>query len=165
MTGTPRLAMKFLSVGQAQEDFTVNEAFQTLDFATSPAVEQPPSNDPPASPAPGSCYIVGASPTGAWADAAGSLAGYSSGGWRLLTPLEGMTVYVKSDSQCARYRSGAWEFGIVRGLSLVVGGVQVVGSQVGAIASASGGSTIDTQARSAIDQVLAALRQHGLIAP
>jgi hypothetical protein len=129
-----------------------------LDFATFPAVEQPPSNDPPASPALGSCYVVGASPTGAWADAAGSLAGYSSGGWRLLTPLEGMTVYVKSDSHCARYRSGAWEFGIVGGLSLVVGGVQVVGSRVGAIASASGGSTIDTQARSAIDQVLAALR-------
>ena len=51
---------------------------------------------------------------------------YSSGGWRAITPLEGMTVYVKSASQCARYRSGTWEMGIVRGSSLVLGGTQVV---------------------------------------
>jgi hypothetical protein len=34
----------------------------------------------------------------------------------------------------------------------------------GPIGSPSGGATIDTQARSVIDQILSALRQHGLIA-
>ena len=165
MSATPRLALNFLSAGQAQKEFTVNEAFQTMDFASFPAVEQPPLNDPPASPAIGSCYIVGSSPTGAWAGSAGYVAGYSSGGWRLLKPLEGMAVYVKSGSYCARYRSGAWEMGIVRGSSLVVGGTQVVGNRAAAIASATGGSTVDTQARVVIDQILSALRQHGLIAP
>jgi hypothetical protein len=53
--------------------------------------------------------------------------------------------------------------GVVRGSSLVLGGVQVVGSRGAAITAPSGGTTIDSQARSTIGQILAALRQHGLI--
>jgi hypothetical protein len=45
----------------------------------------------------------------------------------------------------------------------VIGGQQVVGSRVAAIPSASGGTIIDSQARAVIDQILNALRQHGLI--
>jgi hypothetical protein len=44
-----------------------------------------------------------------------------------------------------------------------VGGQQVVGSQAAAIASPSGGATVDAEARTAIDAILAALRAHGLI--
>jgi hypothetical protein len=45
----------------------------------------------------------------------------------------------------------------------VLGGQQVVGGRLAAIPSATGGATIDAQARSTIDQILSALRQHGLI--
>jgi hypothetical protein len=45
-----------------------------------------------------------------------------------------------------------------------VGGVQVLGVQGAAIASPSGGSTVDAEARSALGLMLAAMRQHGLIA-
>jgi hypothetical protein len=39
----------------------------------------------------------------------------------------------------------------------------VVGSRATAIADPGGGSTVDSQARTAVGQILAALRQHGLI--
>lgn len=77
---------------------------------------------------------------------------------------EGAMVYMKAEAQCACYRSGAWEFGVLRGSSLVLDGMQVVGQQGTSIASASGGTTVDTEARAAIDQILAAMRAHGLIA-
>jgi len=62
------------------------------------------------------------------------------------------------------YRAGAWELGIVRGSNLVLGGVQVVGGQAAAIPNPTGGTTTDSEARTAVGQILAALRQHGLIA-
>jgi hypothetical protein len=75
-----------------------------------------------------------------------------------------MSLYVKAEAQPARYRAGAWEIGVLRGSSLVIGGVQVVGSRVAAIASPTAGPTVDSEARGAIDQILSALRLHGLIA-
>lgn len=42
-------------------------------------------------------------------------------------------------------------------------GLKVVGSQGGAIAAPSGGTTIDLEARTAIGEILAAMREHGLI--
>jgi hypothetical protein len=45
-----------------------------------------------------------------------------------------------------------------------VDGVKVVGSQQAAVSDPTGGSTIDAQARTAINGILAALRGHGLIA-
>jgi hydrogenase maturation factor HypE len=75
-----------------------------------------------------------------------------------------MTAYVKSSAVPATFRAGTWEFGMLRGSSLIVGGEQVVGSRVAAIASATGGTVIDSEARTAIDAILAALRQHGLVA-
>jgi hypothetical protein len=53
--------------------------------------------------------------------------------------------------------------GVLRGTNVVIGGQQVVGGRAAAIASVSGGTTVDAEARSVIDQILAAMRQHGLI--
>jgi hypothetical protein len=129
------------------------------------AVEVLPLATPPASPALGACYIVAASPTGAWAGKAQYLAAFTSGGWRFIAPVEGMAAYVKASATWAAYRQGAWEIGVVRGSSLMLGGQQVVGSRAAAIAAPSGGTTVDSQARTAIGLILAALHQHGLIDP
>jgi hypothetical protein len=163
MTGTPRLALPFLSPGQAQKEFTHNEALQTLDIVSVLAVEEPPLNDPPSAPVLGSCYIVDSAPTGDWAGKPLSLAGFTSGGWRFIAATEGMAAYVKSSSIWALHRQGAWELGVLRGSMVSVGGQQVVGARVDAIPSATGGTTIDTEARATIDQILGALRHHGLI--
>lgn len=44
-----------------------------------------------------------------------------------------------------------------------VGGTKVVGAQAGAITGPTGGTTVDTQARTAISAILSALQGHGLI--
>jgi hypothetical protein len=163
MNATPRLGLPYLSAGQAQKEFFHNEALQTLDILVGGAVEEGPRADPPTSPAPGDGYIVGTSPTGAWAGKPQYLATFTSGGWRFVAPIEGMSVYTKSIGCLATYRLGNWEIGTLRGSKLVLGGQQVVGVRTAAISSASGGTTIDVQARTVIDQILAALRQHGLI--
>jgi len=93
----------------------------------------------------------------------GFVAGWTSGGWRFVAPAEGMRFYVRTSGVSAMFREGAWEFGAVRGSSLVVGNQQVVGSRLAAIASPSGGSIIDAQGRTALTAILAALRTHGLI--
>jgi hypothetical protein len=58
----------------------------------------------------------------------------------------------------------AWG-GIAAGM--VVGeheGEQVIGEQAAAIADPAGGTVIDSEARTAVAEILSAIRQHGLIA-
>jgi len=163
MSATPRLTLPFLSPGQAQKEFFHNEALQVLDILVAAAVEEGPRDDPPSSPSAGDCYIVGEDPTGLWAGKPHYLAAYTSGGWRFVAPFDGICAYVKGIDEHAIYRSGAWEFGVLRGSSILIGGQQVVGARVAAIASPAGGTTIDSEARAAIAAALDALRQHGLI--
>ena len=75
-----------------------------------------------------------------------------------------MSALVRTSGLRADYRSGGWAIGTVVAGHIEVGGVQVLGAQVAAIASPSGGSTVDSEARSAIGLILDAMRQHGLIA-
>lgn len=164
MSSTPRLGLPLLSAGQAQKEIFVNESLQTLDTVVAGTVEEPPRNDPPGSPTVGESYIVGAAPTGTWTGNPLAVAAYTSAGWRLMSPQEGMVFHVRSNNATAAYRGGGWEIGMLRGSSLLIDGQQVVGSQAAAIASASGGTTVDSEARAAIDQILGAMRQHGLIA-
>jgi hypothetical protein len=163
MAATPRLALPFLSVGQAQKEFTHNESLQTLDVLVAGAVEEPPLATPPPSPTLGSCYVVGADATDAWTGKSQSVAAWTTGGWRFITPVEGMTLYERTSGTWAAYRNGGWETGMVRGASLLIGGQQVVGPRGAAIASPASGSVVDSEARAAIDGILDALRQHGLI--
>ena len=164
MAATPRLALPFLAAGQAQKEFYHNEALQTLDMVAAAAVEDGPLDTPPGSPAVGSCYIIGTAPTDVWAGHSNALAAYTSGGWRFLNPPEGLTAFMKSSQLWSTFRSGAWETGVLRGSSVVIAGEQVVGSRASSIPSPTGGSVIDIEARSAINLILGAMQQHGLIA-
>ena len=163
MTASVRLGLDFLSVGQAQKEFFHNEALQTIDLLVAASVEEGPRTSPPAMPSLGACYIIGDAPSGDWVGKARCLAGYTGGGWRYVGPIEGMSAYVKETGTWAHYRAGSWEVGTLRGAAVVVGGTQVVGSQLAAIAGPSAGTVVDTESRAAINQILAALRQHGLI--
>ena len=79
--------------------------------------------------------------------------------------IEGLRAYVRSTGTVATYRGGSWEIGLVRASSVLVSGQQVVGERRSGISNPSGGSVIDSEARAAIDAMLAALRAHGLIDP
>lgn len=163
MSGTPRLSLPFLSPGQAQKEFFHNEGLQTLDALVMGAIEEPPRSTPPSSPAVGATYIVGASPTADWAGKTQSIAAFSDGGWRFIAPAEGMQIYVKTADTIAVFRAGEWEVGSVRCSRLIVDGQQTVGARGAAIASATGGLTIDAEARATIELILDRLRTHGLI--
>lgn len=159
-----RFALPYLQPGQAQKEVFHNEALTTCDLLLHAAVQAAGLNAPPASPTPGQCWIVGNSPTGAWAGQAGTIAGWSEGGWRFIAPLEGMVAWLVDEQVWARRGASGWIVGDVPALAISVAGVQVVGARQPAIASPSGGATIDAEARAALSSLLAAARAHGLIA-
>ena len=92
------------------------------------------------------------------------LAVCGDGGWRFVTLWEGFRAWVADEGIEAIYRSGAWDYGAVRGSGLWVAGTKVVGARQLAIADAAGGAVVDTEGRSTLGQILAILRAHGLIA-
>ena len=164
MSESARLGLQFLQAAQIQKEMTVNEGMARLDLAVCAAVEGFLVDTPPASPTVGSCYIVGSAPAGAWSGHPLALAGYTAGGWRLIAPVEGLTALDKASGEFATFRSGGWEKGHVRAAKLSIGGNQVVGARLTAIADPTGGAVADAEARAAIGAILARLRQHGLIA-
>jgi hypothetical protein len=163
MDRSPKWGLGYLSVGQAQKETVFNESILTLDSIVGATVEQPPLNDPPSSPPIGSSYIVGNTPTGDWEGKAQCLAAFTTGGWHFITPKDGLSVYVRSTDTSALYSAGEWNIGQLKGSSLVLGGLQVVGTRLASIASPSGGTVVDLEARTAVDAILAAMQQHGLI--
>lgn len=164
MTQSPRFGITYLQAAQLQKEATVNEGFAALDMAVSAAVDGILFDTPPASPAIGSCYVVGDDPDGAWAGHAFALAGFTAGGWRFIAPFDGLAALDKASGQFAVFTAGAWENGHVRAAKLSIGGNQVVGARQAAVADPAGGAIVDAEARAAIAAILARLRQHGLIA-
>ena len=160
---TARLALPFLQSGQAQKELTHNEALALLDIAVQPIVEAVGTTTPPAAPLPGQCWILGAVPTGAWAGNGYALAGWTGGGWRFVQAMDGMCAWNRNDMTTTRFVAGQWEIGTERVRRVSIGGVQVVTARQPAIAAPSGGSVIDASARAAINNIIAALQQHGLI--
>lgn len=142
-SASPRFGLPLLFAGQSQKEVFVNEAHALIDALLHPAVEGE-AEDPPATPAEGECWLVGAAPTGAWAEHVGALASYQAGGWIFAAPRDGMRVLDRATGQDIRYLGG-WQRAL-------------------APAEPSGGATVDAEARSAISSVLAALVVAGVLA-
>lgn len=158
-----RFELPFILPGQAQKELFHNEALALIDAALHPAVEGAPLDQPPSAPIAGQIWLVGASPSGAWADRQGQLAVWTEGGWRFVVPQIGMCVWDKEAGWHRRWTGTGWNGGEVSGSALRVNGDQVVGPRRPGIASPSGGSIIDQEARAAVDAIIVALRSHGLI--
>ena len=165
MDVTARLAFPLLVAGQSQKEIFHNEALQRIDACIAASVATPGTAAPPATPVAGDSYLVAAGATGVWAGQGGSIAVFGDGGWRFIAPREGLRVWVVSLGVDAVFRAGVWDVGGLRGSRVSINGVGVVGAQQAAIADPAGGATVDSQARAALAQALAALRAHGLIAP
>lgn len=144
MPTTSRFALPLLAVAQAQKEVTHNEALTRLDALIHPAIEAGPLAVPPSDPANGQCWIVGAAPTGAWADQENALALWTAGGWRFVPPREGMSVTRLTDRVQLHFEAGAW-------------------IAPGVIEPPAGGSTIDSEARSAISTLILHLAAQGLL--
>jgi hypothetical protein len=162
-TTTPRLGLPYLSAGQAQKEATHNEALAIADAAICAAVQAVGGDRPPAAPAVGQSWIVGAAPAGAWTGQAGAVAAWTSGGWRFVPPFEGLAVWSLADRLWFVRDGGAWRRGELRGDRVLIGGEQVVGPRLAAVSSPAGGAVVDAEARAAIAVIIARLSAHGLI--
>lgn len=159
---TTRFALPLIFAGQAQKEMTHNEALTAIDALLHPAV-QGVAAAPPAEPALGDSWIVGAPASGVWLDREDCIATWTAGGWRFHVPRPGMTAMAISDGVALAWRSTGWSQGEVRATSYIIGSHQVVGPQRPAIDDPLGGAVVDEEARMVIGELLTALRTHGLI--
>ncbi len=161
---TARLALPLLHSSQVQKEMTHNEALTCIDMLLHGGVESVGEDTPPAAALPGRCWITGPAPTGAWAGQAGMVAAMTAGGWRFAAPQEGMALWWTGGETTVVFRGGQWRVGEIRGRRVIVDGTAVIGPQRPAITLPATGNIRDIEARSTLDAVLLALREHGLIA-
>lgn len=161
---SPRLGLSFLYAAQAQKELFLNEALSLLDVMVQLAVESATLADAPASAAAGQAWIVPASAAGVWSDKAGQIAIWTEGGWRYLQALAGMRSFINDEGCERRYESGQWTLMGERPDGFYRGGERLLSVRQGAIAGPTGGSSPDPECRAAVEAILTALRQHGLIA-
>lgn len=108
MSDTPNLGLTYLEAAQAQKHVTVNEALRRLDAIVQLAIIDRDLAAPPAAPAPGDAYIVGASPTGAWAGHAGEIAAFQDGAWAFVIPRPGWLAFVLDEARLVVRAAAAW---------------------------------------------------------
>lgn len=164
MDMTARWALPLLFPGQAQKELFHNEAMVLIDALLYGQVESADIATPPGAPAIGQCWIVASGASGTWAERAGQIACWTEGGWRFVAPRPGLTIRVADRQHDMAYTGSSWNDGPLRADGLYVAGSKVVGERAEAITVPAGGTTVDTESRSAIAAILAALRAHGLIA-
>jgi hypothetical protein len=101
------------------------------------------ADDPPAAPLEGESWLVGAAPTGAWAERARCLASFQPGAWVFVEPRDGLRVLDRATGQDIRYRGG-WQRAVTP-------------------AAPTDGATVDNEARAAIATLIAALISGGIL--
>jgi hypothetical protein len=141
-SASARFGLPFLFAGQAQKELFVNEAFARLDLLLHPAIEGELAA-PPAEPGDGLAWLIGDAASGAWQGHDGAIAGYSGGDWIFLVPIPGLRVWDRTHAQTLLHDGNGWR-------------------RLDPPPAPSGGTTIDTEARVAIINLIASLREAGI---
>ena len=110
MDTTPNLALPLIAAAQAQKHVTHNEALRALDAIVQLTVLDKDLSAPPGSPAEGARYIVGPSPTGAWAGQTDRIAAWQDGAWAFHAPHEGWLAWVADEDRLYIWSGTAWAF-------------------------------------------------------
>ncbi len=161
---TARFDLPMLQPGQAQKELFHNESLTRLDAMIHPVAESRGTNIPPATPAAGASWIVGPSPVGEWLDQAENLACWTIGGWRFVTPVEGMRIWCRDIRLFCVWTGSGWKDGVIAAAQVEIDGKTVIRQQQSAIDPAIGGTIVDVEARAVTASILAVMRAHGLIA-
>jgi hypothetical protein len=146
LTSTPLYQLPYLVTGQAQKEATHNQALIRIDALLQTSIEAE-LNTPPNSLTPamaGKCWIIGASATDIWTGKEAQLAYWDGGGWQFIMPVHNMTFFNKATGRNITNKSGIW-----------------ISNNV--ITDAIGGNIIDAEARIAVNQILAALKNAGIL--
>lgn len=69
-------------------------------------------NAPPGSPANGATYIIGPSPSGAWAGRAGQVAVWTGSAWAFATPRIGWVAYIEDEERLSAFKAAGWSVGV-----------------------------------------------------
>lgn len=120
MSTSADLGIVYIAGQQAQPEITHNTALNQIQILQTGVVSVG-NNTPPGSPAQGDSYILGATPTGAWAGRAHCLAGYFGTGWVFVPGVdssgtqitmgvrhEGLSVWSKADNAFYVWSGTAW---------------------------------------------------------
>lgn len=108
MSETTKLRLPLLAAAQAQKHVTHNEALQKLDALLHLEVLDRHLAAPPANPADGDRYIVGAGASGAWAGEDGHVAAWQDGVWRFFEPQSGWRAFVRDEATLYVKAEGGW---------------------------------------------------------
>jgi len=134
-----------MPAAQAQKEITHNEALILLDALLAGVVLALVDDPESLSPSPGQAWIVGDAPVGAWTGQSGRIAIFSDGGWRFAPPVPGLHLRDEAAGVMRRYDGSEW-------------------LAFPAITEPSGGSVVDSEARTTLASVVAALRLAGFAA-
>ncbi len=140
---TPNFALPVLFQGQAQKEFYVNQAHFLLDALLHTSIEGVAS-EPPTSPVAGETWLVGASAVDAWEGRADQLASWTGSHWLYIEPKPGLRLYNKAEAHTLMFDSN-WK-------------------SPAAPSQPTGGQTVDAEARTAINGIIEALTNIGIIA-
>jgi len=113
MAETARFGVTLLEAAQAQKHVTMNEALARLDALGAGRVEALGTVDPPADPAEGAMWAIGAGATGAWAGQDGRLAMARNGGWDFATPFRGQSLWDAETGTEWRHDGNGWVDGVI----------------------------------------------------
>jgi hypothetical protein len=105
---TANLGLPVIAAAQAQKHVTHNEALRVLDTLVQLAVLDRDLGAPPASPGAGERWIVGPSPSGAWAGRADQVAAWQDGAWQFSAPQPGWVAYVADETRIVAWDGTAW---------------------------------------------------------
>ncbi|KIN76142.1 DUF2793 domain-containing protein [Sulfitobacter mediterraneus] len=105
---SPILSLPYIQPAQAQKHVTHNEALRILDAVTQLAVLDAGLTAPPAGPAQGDRYIVGASATGAWAGQDQAIAVWADAAWVFFDPRTGWRADLATTGTQLRFDGALW---------------------------------------------------------
>ena len=140
---TPRFSLPLLFAGQTQKEGFVNEIAARLDALVHLVVEGAAAT-PPADPADGQNWLVSDDSGGAWSGRSGEIAARQSGNWLFIEPRTGMKLFNKAAGQ-EMYFHGTWK-------------------AADRPSSPQGGTIVDSESRTAIAAIIAALTTAGIVA-
>lgn len=131
-----------MPAGESQKEGYVNEITARLDALLHCAVEVEQAA-PPATPSDGQCWLITAGASGEWSGKAGQIAMRQAGNGLYAQPRDGMRLFNRATDQEVLFNTG-WQ-------------------AASRPAAPSGGTTVDTEARTAIAAILTSLTTAGII--